>query len=193
MLDPASQAWLRAISDGNITEADRLSLLLDTADVLDRQRVESLEMAALAYATNGVPVFPLEANGKKPLTQHGFKDATTDKSLIAAWWRMFPAANIGIPTGLRFDVWDIDGPDGVRSMFHGDPAPYDHLADAIIGHARTSRDGGHHLYVKPTGRGNGAAIMPGVDYRGLGGYVVAPPSIGANGHRYLFTRQLNLA
>lgn len=192
MLDPASQAWLRAIQDGNLIEADRLRQVLDTTDQLTAGRPESLELAALTYIKLDIPVFPCEPAGKKPLTPHGFKDASTDPALVTAWWRMWPDANIGAPTGHRFDVFDIDGPHGVRSMFNGTNPPYDHLTEngLILGHARTSRDGGHHLYVKPTGRGNGAAILPGIDYRGIGGYVITPPSIGANGVRYMFTRHL---
>jgi hypothetical protein len=44
--------------------------------------------------------------------------------------------------------------------------------------------GGRHLYVAPSGDGNAANFRPGLDYRGAGGYVVAPPSIGPNGKRY---------
>ncbi len=46
------------------------------------------------------------------------------------------------------------------------------------------------MFIAPTGRGNGANIYPHVDFRGKGGYVILPPSIGANGRRYQWTRPL---
>ena len=61
----------------------------------------------------------------------------------------------------------------------------------IVGIALTSRNAGRHLYIRAMeGRGNKANIYPGVDYRGSGGYVVAPPSMGANGRRYQWLQQI---
>ena len=82
---------------------------------------------------------------------------------------------------------DIDGREGIVATYGaGVELPVE------LGHALTSRDGGHHLFIAPTGRGNGAGVYPSVDYRGKGGYVILPPSVGANGRRYLWTRPLNL-
>src|SRR5262245_40189065 len=82
--------------------------------------------AALEAARRGWPVFPLhqpvgagcscgEATcsnvGKHPRTAHGFRDATTDRAQIEAWWSRWPDANIGAPTGVAFDALDIDHED----------------------------------------------------------------------------------
>ncbi len=64
--------------------------------------------AALRYAELGYPVFPCAPGTKKPLTQHGFQDASADADQIEAWWAQHPAANIGIPTA-GLIVIDIDG------------------------------------------------------------------------------------
>jgi hypothetical protein len=49
---------------------------------------------------------------------------------------------------------------------------------------RTVQTGrGFHLYYKGDGRTRGG-VLPGIDIRGVGGYVVAPPSIHASGHVY---------
>lgn len=64
--------------------------------------------AAAAYATAGVAVFPCVPGGKRPLTEHGFYDASADPDQVAAWWGRFPTANIGIPTGNVVDVLDVD-------------------------------------------------------------------------------------
>jgi len=106
--------------------------------------------------------------------------ATANPAQVAAWWRRTPQANIGMPTGLRWDVIDVDGPAGYQSFATIREAG--HLP-ATLGRALTPR-GGMHIYVAPSGEGNGANLGPGLDYRGLGGYVVVPPSVGANGHRY---------
>jgi hypothetical protein len=130
--------------------------------------------AAIYYAgTLGWPIFPLKVGEKTPATRNGLHDATTDLEQIIAWWDANPWQNIGVATGHHFDVIDIDAPDGFTG-FHelcqstGErPRPF---AAAHTG------NGGRHLLVPPTGRGNFANLRPGVDYRGTGGYIVAPPS-----------------
>jgi hypothetical protein len=74
---------------------------------------------ALALAALAVPVFPCvnapttPERDKKPLIPkkkggNGFKDATTDVAVIRSWWRRWPNALIGVPTGARFVVLDVD-------------------------------------------------------------------------------------
>jgi len=62
--------------------------------------------AQLGYADRGKPTFPCE--GKRPLTKHGFKDASTDPRRITAWRHRRPHANIGMPTGERSGVFVLD-------------------------------------------------------------------------------------
>jgi|SRR5262245_34177450 len=64
--------------------------------------------AALEYARKGLPVFPCSPLDKKPLTPHGFKDATTDAAQIHAWWGKWPNAMIAAPTGPASGVWALD-------------------------------------------------------------------------------------
>lgn len=71
----------------------------------------AMKQAALDYVSHGWPVFPLRPGSKKPATEHGFKDATTDEDQIKSWWDEGPAYNIGVPTGAdTFDAIDLDGP-----------------------------------------------------------------------------------
>jgi len=150
--------------------------------------------AALHYARLDWPVLPLHepvgdrcscersscrTPGKHPRTRHGLKDASADVAVVEDWWLQFPTANIGILTGVGFDALDVDGVDGGRSMealsaSHG-PFPEGPVA--------TTGRGLHRLFL-PTGVGNRAALMPGLDWRGLGGYVVAPPSRHVSGAVY---------
>jgi hypothetical protein len=138
-----------------------------------------LREAALAYAAWGWAVFPLKPGGKIPATLHGFKDATTDTAQINAWWAQNPKANIGTPTGAAvFDVIDVDPSTGgwgsYIEILRADAVPDVH------GLVETPR-GGIHVYVRATGDRSTTAMLPGIDYRGVGGYVVVPPSVTQHG------------
>lgn len=136
-----------------------------------RQRpVGTLPASALWYATQGVPVFPCWPAGKTPMTKTGVKAATLDPAQIRSWWSREPRANIGLATGVRMDVIDIDGPEGWESWQGLAAQP------SVLGRVKTPRPGGWHLWIAPTGRGNRAGMLPGVDYRAQGGYVIGPPS-----------------
>jgi hypothetical protein len=152
---------------------------------------------ALDYAARGWPVFPVAPRGKLPLIPrahrpddgpchgecgregHGLYDASTDAGRIREWWRRWPLANIGLRTGVAFDVVDIDGPEGLEALnaYRAD-RPITWGPEAITG------GGGWHLLHLPSGAGNRAGLLPHVDYRGAGGYIVAPPSIHPSGKRY---------
>lgn len=176
--------WLAAAEAGHDDLADRIE-----AEILELdQRPPRLGAAAATYASWGWPVFPLKPHSKTPATRHGFKDATTDLERIRAWWTRHPTHNVGLPTGHLFDVIDVDVPAGPRTLIQladvtnpdtGRPL----LPDAHALAATSS--GGMHYYIKPQGKGNRAAMMPGIDFRGVGGYVVAPPStLGAPGRAW---------
>ena len=149
----------------------------------------SMYDAAIEYAKKGFAVFPLKYRDKVPLTRNGCKDATTDAAQIKAWWQKYPNANIGLATGsvsqnvfvIDLDIDEDCGIDGYHSLEdwqreHGD---FPKTWTAITGR------GGYHLYYRGNGKiKNRAGIIDGVDIRGNGGYVVAPPSIHKNGNRY---------
>lgn len=143
--------------------------------------------AALYYAQVGLHVFALQGGAKIP--HKGFKwrdEATTDPGQIVAWWQRWPDSNVAVATGHLVDVIDIDGPAGVHSWAQLEDLP------PVLGTVSTPRAGGNHLYVAATGDGNAAGMFPGVDYRGLGGYVVAAPSVNADGVPYTWRRPLQL-
>lgn len=73
--------------------------------------------AALRYAAAGWPVFPCQPGAKAPLTPNGFKNATTDPAIIAAWWSRSPRANVAVATGAPGpDVLDVDTKNGLPGM-----------------------------------------------------------------------------
>lgn len=140
--------------------------------------------AAAGYADQlGWPVFPIEPRGKRPLTTNGHKAASTDPQQIAEWWARWPTANIGLPTGAGFDVLDLDGPEA-EALFDSHVLagglPFPEPCEALF--AETGR--GLHALFEATGLGNRAGVLPGVDWRGAGGYIVAAPSIHPTGAVY---------
>jgi hypothetical protein len=115
------------------------------------------------------------------LVPHGVKDATCNRARILAWWTRHPSANIGLATGHRFDVLDVDGPTGAQAIQDLAAAHRLHSSGPLV---RTG-GGGWHYYLAPTGLGNASPTgLEQVDWRGRGGYVVAPPSRHASGHPY---------
>lgn len=145
---------------------------------------DTLQSHALAYAARGWAVFPLAAGGKLPLTPHGFKDATTNEASIAAWWRRWPNANIGIATGglSGIVVVDIDGEKG-RASFEA-LAGQHHAIETLVSE---TGGGGYHLIFDAGDeaiRNSQSTIGPGIDTRGDGGYIVAPPSVHPTGALY---------
>ena len=139
--------------------------------------------AALWYARNGIPVFPCKPRGKEPLTPHGFKDATTDEVRISEYWGRSPDANIGIPTGAVTELLVVDcdprnGGPVDRSSFVEMFGPVPETAEVITG------SGGRHFFFRHSGGVVPKMLARGVDLKGDGGYVVAPPSIYPNGQLY---------
>jgi hypothetical protein len=122
--------------------------------------------------------------GKHPLgslVPHGVKDATWNRARVLAWWTRYPQANIGLATGHTFDVLDVDGPAGAQAIRTLAATHGLHSAGPLV---RTG-GGGWHYYLAPTGLGNASpAGLAHVDWRGRGGYVLAPPSRHASGHPY---------
>jgi hypothetical protein len=146
---------------------------------------------ALSYANQGYAVFPLRPNGKDPLTEHGFKDASRDPTVIQGWWDRWPEANVGIATGRisGIVVLDVDrkhGVDGVVSAGELDMPP-----TLVI----KTPSGGYHLFFKaPPGAivPRRIGVKPGLDILGEGGYVVAAGSY-VNGSAYIIVRNRPIA
>lgn len=160
---------------------------------------------ALAYARNGLRVFPCwsvdhfgcrcnrspcDRPGKHPILEGGFHKATTDDATIRTWWTYWPWANIGIATGDGRAVVDFDRLD--------DPS-WPHELRALLSAktwiARTGRAGGQgrHVWLRVPGGmvvRSGADKWPGVDVRGEGGYVIAPPSSHHSGESYAWVQDL---
>lgn len=149
----------------------------------------SLLAMALQYAKLGWPVLPCEPRSKKPLTSHGFKDATLNPVSIQSFWNKWPDANIGIATGISSGVLvvDVDPRNGGDTQLAELEARYGHLPrDYTI----NSGGGGFHIYLQlptlPVQGWSCCKLAPGIDIKGDGGYIIAPPSLHPSGQRYQF-------
>jgi hypothetical protein len=140
--------------------------------------------AALALVVeHGLAVLPLRPGAKVPATTHGVHDASTHPEQLERWAGALPAAGLGVACGglLRLLVVDVDGPEGEAALARFGPLPR-------TWEARTPK-GGRHLYFTAPAEGpplgNSARTLgPELDTRGVGGYVVAAPTVLADGRRY---------
>lgn len=142
--------------------------------------------AALSYCDLGLAVIPLIPRQKEPMFKNWPNIATTDKATVDRWWHQEPTDNIGIATGPKSNVFVLD-----VDTRHGGDRTYDDLV-AKNGRpkdtwSQITGTGGFHLFFRypafPVR--NMAGIWAGIDIRGDGGYVVAPPSIHPDtGRRY---------
>lgn len=167
--------WLSTVLADD-REAERLTF--EEIEDIDN-RPPQLAKAAVTYAKWGWPVFPLGEQSKAPAIPkrkggNGFKDATSDVDRITAWWTRHPQHNIGLATGIMFAVIDIDPRNG------GIPSFINLLRDNKIRDAHAvavTASGGLHLYRKTDGKTRSyPGLAQGIDYKALGGYIVAPPS-----------------
>jgi len=146
------------------------------------RRIVLMIEAALSYAENGWPVFPLSPNGKSPLKgSNGHKDASLSPEQIQTWWNNNPTANIAVATGnpSSLIVFDVDPQHGGHQSFKAIEQRYGPLPETRM--SRTAHGGLHRFYQYPNdGNRYPNAVelqgLPGIDVRGDGGYVVLPPS-----------------
>ena len=158
---------------------------MDLAGLLAQVADLSLPQAAARFAAAGLPVFPCVPEHKPPLTEHGFHDATTDPRQVTSWWQRWPDANIGLPTGSAsgVEVVDVDRKPAGSGFAAFERARRARLADGRLALVRTPSGGVHAYYPTDPDRPQASWQAPQarVDFRGEGGYVVAPPSIVTTG------------
>jgi len=158
---------------------------------IDHPTRETIEIAI----ANGARVAPVAPGKKVPALESWPTKATDDPATIERWWTgPFAGHGVCIVTGTRTTdgrclfVVDVDQKPGIDG--------YETLADLIAEHGdlpdtltTLTPSGGSHLYfVAPHGveiRNNQSGKLgPGLDIRGEGGQVVAPPSVHPTGARY---------
>ena len=146
----------------------------------DAARHGNLRNAAITFAFAGVPVFPCVRGDKRPLVTHGFHSASNDPNQVHQWWTQMPEANIGVPTGRASGlvVVDVDvhsSGDGFRSFAQVTEMGFTQRWAWMV---RTPSGGMHAYFAASPGEEQPCWSIPSrhIDFRGDGGYIVAPPS-----------------
>lgn len=154
----------------------------------DPSELSATGQAALAYAARGWSVIPVQPRAKRPLVVwREFQQRGPSAQEIRAWFQRWPDANVGIVTGQvsGLVVVDVDpahgGRDSVREL-EGIHGPLPATVECVTG------GGGRHLYYRHPGGNvpNRVGIQLGIDVRGDGGYIVAPPSVHPSGKHYFW-------
>ncbi|MDA2924365.1 bifunctional DNA primase/polymerase [Acidobacteria bacterium AH-259-L09] len=164
--------------------------------------------AALAYAAKGLNVFPVHSvrdgrcscsnpncrrsKGKHPRTRNGFKDATTNPETIKKWWKRWPDANIGIPTGSQTGLvaLDVDPRNGGNESFYKLQEQNGRLPTTKSQH--TGGGGQHFLFQHPqkkTVKSRDLDGYKGVEVKADGAYILVPPSKTERPYRWVDAKQ----
>lgn len=143
--------------------------------------IPQMERFERAYMRFGWAIFPVKSGDKTPATTHGCHDATIDSEVFQKLCK--GPHNDGLATGLVSGVWvlDVDVRHGGDKSLHQLINQYGSLPFTV--QSRT-QSGGQHIFFKwdPSHPlSNRANVMPGLDVRADGGYVVVPPSVGSQG------------
>lgn len=145
--------------------------------------MNELLQAALDYAARGWRVMP--CRNKRPLTNHGSRDATTDEALIAQWWARWPDAQVAVATGPESGIWILDSDNAPLKNRDGHESL--RLLEAANGElpecptVKTPSSGSHYYFAWPADtaiRNTVDELGVGLDTRGTGGYAVCAPSPG---------------
>lgn len=146
----------------------------------------SAMLAAFRYAAKGIPVVPIESDGKAPVVKGGVHAASVDRKQIEDWWRRWPRSSLALPCGPEagFDALDVDKQhDGIETLkaflrTHG-PLP-------ITAWQRTASGGFHLLFRHRPGLKNwsgGQGLAPrGLDCRTTGAKIRTAP---VKGYRWM--------
>lgn len=146
----------------------------------------AIETAARSYLTRGWSVIPIVPREKRPLVKwEDYQRRQASDGELDRWFTRWPDANVGIVTGAvsGLVVLDVDPGHGGTASLAALETEHGTLPATVS--ARTG-GGGRHYYFRHPGRttGNRTGLAPGLDLRGDGGMVVAPPSMHGSGRRY---------
>ena len=152
--------------------------------------MNSLKESAMRYAQNGFKVFPLAPQSKSKQVLKSWKEeATQDLNKIEQWWNQNPYYNIGLVTGGGLFVIDVD----IKNNKNGFQSLQDHGKELPTTAKVKTPSGGIHLYYHAEKQiSNKVNLYEGIDIRGEGGYVVAPPSM-INYQAYQFENNTPIA
>ena len=128
-----------------------------------------------------LPVFPCGPD-KRPRIARGFHAATQDEQQIRAWWRQWPDALVGVPTGQTTNlvVVDYDAPKANQAT---NQWMLDHTELLTGTRVHVTPRGGRHYLFRSTERFMtgvdivlGGSPRRGIDLRANGGYIIWWPA-----------------
>ncbi len=148
------------------------------------------EQAALDYLARGWSVIPIRAKAKRPAVPwKAYQNKCATEETVHAWFRRTPDYNVGIVTGALSGliVLDIDPRHGGNASLRKLEREHGALPDTL---ESITGGGGRHVYFSHPGGEvrNRVGIVPGIDLRGDGGCIVAPPSVHPSGKPYRWVR-----
>lgn len=149
-----------------------------------------IKQAALDYLHRGWSVIPMRKRDKRPAIRwQEFQTVRANEKELQDWYRRWPEDNVGIVTGtvsglLVLDVDPRHGGEASLKHLELEHGPLPRTLVAITG------GGGRHIYFAHPGGivRNRVGIAPGIDLRGDGGCVVAPPSVHPSGNSYQWVK-----
>lgn len=132
------------------------------------------------YDRLGFSVIPIRPGDKKPMIPWlEYQTRRPTQEELVKWFSR--PCNIGIVTGKisNLAVIDIDTDEGKQEIMK-------YIPDSLVTPTVHTPRGGQHLYFQMPDIEirNNARVIQGCDFRGEGGYVVAPPSMNGNGTPY---------
>jgi hypothetical protein len=152
--------------------------------------VTPLGEAAVRLGARGLRVFPCWPRRKEPAIRDNLRLAAVDETIIRKFWGEQGTYNVAIATGRASGIWvlDIDADHGGEQTLRELEAKHSVLPPTV----EVITGAGRHLYWRwPDGVDiRNAQVrddLPGVDWRGEGGYVLSPPSIHPSGRAYAWS------
>lgn len=159
---------------------------------VEAPKQESLLPYAEQYVKWGWSVIPVAYMSKQPLikwTPFQYSKASLD--LVRSWWHRWPNANIGIVTGKISGIVVVDLDAKAKDSLEELGRQGRFLS---VTRAHDTASGQHWIYKHPGGElRNTTNLYPGIDIRGDGGYIVAPPSTHASGVKYMVRHDTYIA
>ena len=136
--------------------------------------MEKILTAALKYAESGFSVIPVQRNKKPFIAWEKYQHERATPDQIREWWQKYPNANVAIVTGgiSGLNVVDFDSPEARETIEEKIPQ------SLIYPISTTPRKGWHYYFQSQNGLGNSIGFIDHADFRGEGGYIIAPPSEG---------------
>jgi hypothetical protein len=151
-------------------------------------RLSVCAQAALDYVARGWTVLPVRPRDKRPLIPwQTYQTSRPTPEEVRAWFARWPDANVAIVTGaisglVVLDVDPAHGGEASLARLEREHGPLPITVEAVSG------GGGRHLYFAHPGVEvrNRVGLAPGIDLRGDGGLIVAPPSVHPCGRSYVW-------